>query len=176
MASADKELETLQDGHEPEMPHLQYRSGDLDTLFPGINVPDEDLLDAGHEQAVDVQDAVYQHGLKIAAQVQADMTEMGRTRRPPAMRPTPSSPVSRSRTARTEGRKVEKKLLTNQYNSLGMIHDGFITDHRRSAKARCTVSTSSEAETPESIPRAGIDTCFVHRVIYGSSFLCERST
>ncbi len=82
MASAGEDLGAIQSEEEPEMPHLLYDAEKLNVLYPKLEVPDEDLLDDGHERVRDQGDHVLAHGLAIAAKIQADMREVGRIRHP----------------------------------------------------------------------------------------------
>ena len=60
------------------MPHLQHTSPEaLDMHYPRIVPPEEEQLD---DIDADEQDAVYQHGLAIARQIQLEAAESGRRR------------------------------------------------------------------------------------------------
>ena len=68
----------------PRMPHHELSNELLNTQYPSLVAPpDDDLQDAQDDTA----DAVYQHGLKIAEGVAADMAVHGRTRRDPGVAP-----------------------------------------------------------------------------------------
>ena len=66
----------------PMMPHTLYPHDELDKLFPPLEAPDAECLDDSHERAAEAQDAVLQHGLRLANQIQDDMVANGRRRRP----------------------------------------------------------------------------------------------
>ena len=67
----------------PAIPHMMYQQEELDKLFPPLTAPDAECLDDSHERAAEAQDAVLQHGLRLACQMQDDMVANGRGRRPP---------------------------------------------------------------------------------------------
>ncbi len=91
MATAEEELNEVnaqedQDNPSdtPRMPHRELSNEQLNTQYPSLVAPpDDDLQDAQDDAA----DAVYQHGLKIAEGVAADMAVHGRTRRDPGVAP-----------------------------------------------------------------------------------------
>ena len=63
----------------PCMPHLMYSAAELDTRYPRLVAPpDEGLADV----ADDRKDGVFQHGLKLAREIRAQVSAQGRRRRP----------------------------------------------------------------------------------------------
>ena len=87
MASAAEELNAM-DAF--QMPHIQWSGAELDRRYPRLEVPEEELLDSSHELVADQEDAVLQHGLKIARGVRDAMAEVGRTKYEPS-RPATNS-------------------------------------------------------------------------------------
>ena len=80
MASAVEGLNALEAF---EMPHVQYSEAELNRRYPRLEVPEEELLDSSHELRADQDDAVLQHGLKIAKEVRSAMAEVGRIKYEP---------------------------------------------------------------------------------------------
>ena len=69
----------MQEETSPCMPHLVYSAAELDTRYPPLVAPpDEGLADV----ADDRRGGVYQHGLKLAGEIRAQVTTQGRRRRP----------------------------------------------------------------------------------------------
>ena len=63
----------------PCMPHLMYSATELDARYPPLVAPpDEGLVDVTDDR----RDGVYQHGLKLASEIRAQVTAQGRRRRP----------------------------------------------------------------------------------------------
>jgi hypothetical protein len=63
----------------PCMPHLTYSASELDARYPPLVAPpDEGLIDISDDK----RDAVYQHGLRIAEDIRAEVAAQGRKRRP----------------------------------------------------------------------------------------------
>ena len=73
------------DGREtfPTLPHLDFSEEDLERLHPRILAPPEKPL---HDLLQDEHDAVYQHGLKVAKELEEQADESGRKRHPEALR------------------------------------------------------------------------------------------
>ena len=86
------------------LPHLDFSEEDLERLHPRILAPPEEPL---HDLLQDEHDAVYQHGLKVAKELQEQADESGRKRHPEALqaaagrgsRRRPSGPTGRLRQA-----------------------------------------------------------------------------
>jgi hypothetical protein len=93
MAKAAQELAEVRDEEEagpdgqadgetsPIMPHLTHSPTDLDRLYPSLEAPSDEGLDDMVEPSAD---GVYQRGLAIAAEIQAQTAVQGRRRRPEA--------------------------------------------------------------------------------------------
>ena len=65
----------------PTMPHLDFSEEDLERLHPRILAPPEEPM---HDLLKDEHDAVFQHGLKLAEEIQEQTDELGRRRSPEA--------------------------------------------------------------------------------------------
>ena len=70
---------TTADEPRPIMPHLVCSATDLDSLYPNVGTPDDEGLD---DLGDDRDDAVLQHGLKIAKEINVQSQAQGRRRRP----------------------------------------------------------------------------------------------
>ena len=63
----------------PCMPHLMYSAPELDRKYPPLTAPPDDgLVDVTD----DLRDGTYQHGLRLATEIRAQVTTQGRRRRP----------------------------------------------------------------------------------------------
>jgi hypothetical protein len=138
-AAADTETEEPQASvceYSPIMPHTLYQQEELDRLFPALTAPDAECLDDGHERAAEAQDAVLQHGLRLADQIQEDMVANGRRRRP-------SEPArSAAQTAPTDGRPPARPPTDRPPPSV---------------RTKATTSTSSPSSTGPDIPMRRAD-------------------
>ena len=65
-----------------DMPHLSFATTTRDREYPPLTAPDAECLDDSHERAAEERDAVLQHGLRLANQIQEEMVAQGRRRRP----------------------------------------------------------------------------------------------
>ena len=75
----DDEVAAIQEETPLCMPHLMYSAAELDTRCPPlVALPGEGLADV----ADDRRDGVYQHGLKLAGEIRAQVATQGRKRRP----------------------------------------------------------------------------------------------
>ena len=104
MASAAEELNAM-DAF--QMPHIQWSGAELDRRYPRLEVPEEELLDSSHELVADQEDAVLQHGLKIARGVRDAMAEVGRTKYEPS-RPATNSTDGHGSDRLTEAQSRKK--------------------------------------------------------------------
>ncbi len=78
MLAAEHDEEDRADG--PIMPHMLYSPQELDRLYPAMEAPgDEDEL---KDLCRDEEDVVYQHGVRIAQEIQEETVVQGRRRRP----------------------------------------------------------------------------------------------
>ncbi len=79
-ASADRAVDAIdiESVEDPIMPHLTHHDHDLDTLYPPIIAPADDMLD---DLCEDTRDPIYQHGLDLAKEIQETMHVKGRVRR-----------------------------------------------------------------------------------------------
>jgi hypothetical protein len=72
-----------QEEAEPEtsalMPHTAVDQDTLDRLYPPLEAPEDEALEDLHS---DAGDALFQHGLKIAGEIQRQTAAQGRRRRP----------------------------------------------------------------------------------------------
>ena len=88
----------------PTLPHLDFSEEDLERLHPRILAPPEEPL---HDLMQDEHDAVYQHGLRVAKELEEQADESGRKRHPEALRSAagrgsrrrPTGPTGRLRQA-----------------------------------------------------------------------------
>ena len=62
----------------PIMPHTVLAPDELDRLYPSL-VPAEEVDDP--DAADGTEDLMYQHGVKVAADIERAMVSLGRTRR-----------------------------------------------------------------------------------------------
>ena len=91
------------------MPHTALQLEELDRLFPSLVAPPEpplqDLVD-------DTLDNVYQHGLRIAKDIQEEVNEQGRKRHPEAKKITsPTKPDCIGSVRLVRNRTVTMRLL-----------------------------------------------------------------
>ena len=77
--SGTTQNEPQADEPRPIMPHLVCSATDLDNLYPNVGTPDDEGLD---DLGDDRDDAVLQHGLKIAKEINDQSQAQGRRRRP----------------------------------------------------------------------------------------------
>ena len=77
--SGTAQNEPQADEPRPIMPHLVCSATDLDNLYPNVGTPDDEGLD---DLGDDRDDAVLQHGLKIAKEINDQSQAQGRRRRP----------------------------------------------------------------------------------------------
>ena len=77
---ASESIDAVEEGinEEPFMPHLVMAEEELDTQFPSIVAPEEELLG---DNDCDENDAVYQHGMKLAGEIARNMQVHGRRRK-----------------------------------------------------------------------------------------------
>ncbi len=61
------------------MPHTAVDQDTLDRLYPPLEAPEDEALEDLHS---DAGDALFQHGLKIAGEIQRQTAAQGRRRRP----------------------------------------------------------------------------------------------
>ena len=73
----------------PTMPHLDLSDEDLKKFHPRILAPPEEQL---YDLVQDDHDAVYQHGFKIAKELQEQADELGRKRHPD-LKHSPGKPL-----------------------------------------------------------------------------------
>ena len=77
--SGTTQNEPQADEPRPIMPHLVCSATDLDSLYPNVGTPDDEGLD---DLCDEERDAVFQHGLKIAREINEQSRLQGRRRRP----------------------------------------------------------------------------------------------
>ena len=82
----DDEVAAMQEETSLCMPHLMYSAAELDTRYPPLEAPPDDGL---ADVADDRRDGVYQHGLKLASEIRAQVATQGRKRRPLGQGSTP---------------------------------------------------------------------------------------
>ncbi len=82
-AGNQEEEEEEEEEEEPEtsalMPHTAVDQDTLDRLYPPLEAPEDEALEDLHS---DAGDALFQHGLKIAGEIQRQTAAQGRRRRP----------------------------------------------------------------------------------------------
>ena len=76
----------------PIMPHVALDGDELDRLYPSL-IPAEEVDDPDANDGT--EDAIYQHGLEIAATIERNMVALGRTRREGQARPTTTTTTVR---------------------------------------------------------------------------------
>ena len=137
MADAGNEIgTTCGEAYIPFMPHLMHGEEELEEKFPRLEVPDEELLDNRIEQETDEQDHVFAHGMRIAREIEQDMTTHGRRRRP-AMSPTPLDPVSGSPSER-----MSRSLKQTQEDRPGRGNTRYKASRQEGRRGKTCDSTS----------------------------------
>ena len=82
------------------MPHVELSETELRILHPKLEAPDE-VLSA--DAADDLDDTIYQYGLKIARDIQQHAVEHGRLRHAEVVHETPSRPCATPTASSTTG-------------------------------------------------------------------------
>ena len=125
----------------PTMPHLELRGEALDSAYPPLPVPQDELLP---DAARDEDDVVYQSGLRAAEAIRRETADHGRKHR---MSPNANEPEKRSAESEEQSERHNFEIVAlvhdQGYDGCDLHHDVPGTPHERH-RDRCVTTEHAD--------------------------------